>query len=80
MEYQYITTRALLKLSKIKYTIRDYHAIGERIHLRYLAAHGKHPAKILSINSNKGSLKACSLYPVEFIDVMQDVVIDHFSG
>lgn len=80
MEYQYVTTRALLRLSKIKYTIHDYHAIGERIHLRYLAAYGKHPDKILSINSNKGSLKACSLYPVEFVEAMQDIIINHFSG
>lgn len=79
MEYEYLTTKACLSFAKIKYDAKAYHIIGKRISDAFFIKYKSEPNKVLTINSKNKGVKPCSLYPVEFEPIMQDIIIKYFS-
>jgi hypothetical protein len=80
MDYNYITSKAFLMDSKIKFLDYQYHAVGLLFSQAYKEKYGKEPEKILAINGKRGLTKPCSLYPIEFIETMQNIAIDYFAN
>lgn len=79
MEYHYITSKALLVSSNIKFTEVDYRTIGERMAEAYFKKYNEKAKLVMTVNSKKRKTKACSLYPIDFLPVMEEIIFNHFT-
>jgi len=83
-EYNYITSRAFLVSSGIKFKFSDYQSLGAKYSKAYEKQFGNEPEQILTVNNqnenSKSHIKACSLYPISFVPVMEEITINYFAN
>lgn len=82
-EHNYITSSAFLISSGITFNSSDYQSLGAKYAQAYEKQFGIPPEQVLTVNSrkddNKNHLKVCSLYPVSFVPVMEEITIKYFA-
>ena len=82
-EHNYITSNAFLVSSKIKFNSDDYQSLGTKFAQAYEKEFGVAPEQVLTINSRrddaKNHIKPCSLYPISFVPVMEEITIKYFA-
>lgn len=82
-EHNYITSRAFLVSSGIKFKYDDYQNLGAKYAQAYEKQFGNEPEQILTVNNqnenSKNHIKVCSLYPISFIPIMEEITINYFS-
>ena len=79
-EYNYVTSKAFLISSEIKFNDFDYKILGSMYTQEFIKQSGGEPLQVLTINSKKRKTKSCSLYPISFVPVMEEITINYFSN